>query len=334
MAHAKPTASISLDLDNQWSYMRTHGDAGWESYPSYLSHVLPLALTTLAAQRLKATVFLVGRDAEQERHRELLGQIPQQGHEVGNHSQNHLQWMHRLPRPELEREITLAEEAITTATGVRPRGFRGPGFACSTPLLQILAQRGYDYDCSTFPTFVGPLARAYYFMTARKLTQKETEERQDLFGDVRDGFRPLRSYLWTFGDARGDAGAPLPELLEIPVTTMPGVRTPIHMSYVLYLAQRSSFLALRYLETALRLCAATGIEPSILLHPLDFISGDTCSALRFFPAMAMPATYKRELVSRALALLAQRFDVVPMGEHARRLRAAGSLPRRTPDLSH
>ncbi len=29
----KPIASLSLDLDNKWSYMKTHGDAGWESFP-------------------------------------------------------------------------------------------------------------------------------------------------------------------------------------------------------------------------------------------------------------------------------------------------------------
>lgn len=331
MAHVKPTASLSLDLDNQWSYMRTHGDAGWDRFPSYLASVLPLALETLAAERLKATIFLVGRDAPE--HRDLLMQIPRQGHEVGNHSQNHLQWLHRLPRPELEREIVEAEDAITAATGVRPRGFRGPGFACSATLLQILAERGYAYDCSTFPTFVGPLARAYYFMTARKLTKAEQEERQDLFGDVRDGLRPLHSYLWTFAGQKSAAGQPLPELLEIPVTTMPGVRTPIHMSYVLYLAQRSSFVAMRYLATALRLCQLRGIEPSFLLHPLDFISGDTCSALRFFPAMSMPASRKRELVACALRMLASRFEVVPMGEHARRLCASGTLQRKQPDLA-
>ncbi len=333
MFSRKPTASLSLDLDNQWSYMRTHGDAGWDDYPSYLAQVLPLSLELLAAQRLKATIFLVGRDAQKDPHRDLLIQIPQQGHEVGNHSQNHLQWLHRLPRPELEREISEAEDAITAATGVRPRGFRGPGFACSATLLQILSERGYDYDCSTFPTFVGPLARAYYFMTARQLTAKETEERQDLFGDVRDGLRPLHSYLWNFGGQRDATGHPLNDLLEIPVTTMPGIRMPIHLSYILYLAQKSQWVALRYLGTALRLCEALGIEPSILLHPLDFISGDTCAALRFFPAMAMPAAYKRRLVSRALALLNERFDVVPMGEHARRLRAAGALVRRQPDLA-
>ncbi len=331
MAHPKPTASLSLDLDNQWSYMRTHGDAGWESFPTYLGSVLPLALETLAQKGLKATIFLVGRDALP--HRDLLGEIPRHGHEVGNHSHNHLQWLHRLPRPELADEIVAAEDAITAATGVRPRGFRGPGFACSATLLQILAERGYAYDCSTFPTFVGPLARAYYFMTARKLTKQEQTERQDLFGDVRDGLRPLRSYLWTFGAARSAAGQPLPDLLEIPVTTMPGVRTPIHMSYVLYLAQRSELIALRYLATALRLCELGGIEPSFLLHPLDFISGDSCPALRFFPAMSMAATRKRELLGRALTMLARRFDVVPMGEHARRLQQSGRLGRKQPDLA-
>ena len=44
MASSGLLASLSLDLDNQWSYMRTHGDAGWESRPTYLPLVLPLAL--------------------------------------------------------------------------------------------------------------------------------------------------------------------------------------------------------------------------------------------------------------------------------------------------
>ena len=40
----KPPASLSLDLDNQWSYMKTHGDPAWESLPSYLDVVVPRAL--------------------------------------------------------------------------------------------------------------------------------------------------------------------------------------------------------------------------------------------------------------------------------------------------
>ena len=36
-----PIASLSLDLDNKWSYMKTHGDPGWEGFPSYLDTVVP-----------------------------------------------------------------------------------------------------------------------------------------------------------------------------------------------------------------------------------------------------------------------------------------------------
>ena len=59
----KPYASLSLDLDNQWSYMKTHGDAGWQSYPSYLDAVVPRILEFLATRGLTITFFIVGQDA-------------------------------------------------------------------------------------------------------------------------------------------------------------------------------------------------------------------------------------------------------------------------------
>ena len=42
MKKKKLLASISLDLDDQWSYMKVHGDEGWETFPSYLDVVLPI----------------------------------------------------------------------------------------------------------------------------------------------------------------------------------------------------------------------------------------------------------------------------------------------------
>ena len=37
----KPLAGISLDLDNQWSYMKIHGDKGWEKYRSDFDRFIP-----------------------------------------------------------------------------------------------------------------------------------------------------------------------------------------------------------------------------------------------------------------------------------------------------
>ena len=65
----RPLASLSLDLDNQWSYMKTHGDRGWESFPTYLPLVIPRILDFLAGRHLTISFFVVGQDAALEPNR-------------------------------------------------------------------------------------------------------------------------------------------------------------------------------------------------------------------------------------------------------------------------
>ena len=71
----KPVASLSLDLDNKWSYMKTHGDAGWETFPSYLDTVVPRVLNFLKDRDLKITFFIVGQDAALEKNREAIASL-------------------------------------------------------------------------------------------------------------------------------------------------------------------------------------------------------------------------------------------------------------------
>ena len=319
----RPVASLSLDLDNLWSYLKIHGDAGWESFPSYLDLVVPRVLAFLAERGLRITFFVVGQDAAREENREALAALAAAGHEIGNHSFRHESWLRLYSEAELEEELEKAEEAIEQATGARPAGFRGPGFSLSTATLAVLARRGYRYDASTLPTFLGPLARAYYFRTAG-LTAEQRRQRSALFGTFREGLRPIRPYRWRMGEGR---------LIEIPVTTLPLLRTPIHLSYVLYLDLVSPALGRLYFNTALRLCRLAGVQPSILLHPLDFLGGDDTDALSFFPAMRRPGAWKLARVSEHLAALCRRFEVLTLGEHAARLETAGGLREREPAFS-
>lgn len=314
---SRPLLSLSLDLDNQWSYLKTHGDPGWESFPSYLDPCVDVVLPRLERHGLRITFFVVGQDAALERNHGALRAIADAGHEIGNHSFHHEPWLHTRPREEIDGEIGRAEEAIAAATGQRPRGFRGPGFSFGREILEVLAARGYHYDATTFPTFLGPVARAYYFMRSRGLSAEEKEQRRGLFGRFRDGFQPLRPYRWPVGDG----------LIEIPVTTMPLLKVPIHLSYIVYLARFHRGLARLYLRTALALCRWTGVEPSILLHPLDFLGRDRVEGLGFFPGMDRTTDFKLELFERVLALLRRHHDIVPMAEHAAAA-ARDGLPRR------
>ena len=322
MTDQRPPASVSLDLDNLWSYMKTHGDAGWESRPTYLPVFLPPVLDALDRLGLRITFFVVGVDAARAENAAALRSVTERGHEVGNHSFEHEPWLHRYPREQLEREIADAEEAIVGATGQRPIGFRGPGFSWSADLFEILLDRGYLYDASTLPTFLGPLARAYYFWTA-KLSPEDRAERAALFGSVRDGLRPIKAYRWRMANRR--------TLLEIPVTTFPGIRTPFHLSYLLYLSRVSERLMLAYLRSAATACRLTGTQPSFLLHPLDLLGGDQAPALAFFPGMDLTGERKRELFHRVLTVLGEYFTLVNMSTHARSLDTRSNLAVRKPE---
>ena len=312
----KPIASLSLDLDNQWTYLKTHGDPGWQSFPTYLPLVVPRILRFFEERDLTITVFIVGQDAVLEANRAPIASIAAAGHEIANHSFHHDPWLHLYTDEEIESDLSRAEDAIEQVTGQVPVGFRGPGFSCSPATMRTLATRGYLYDASTFPTFLGPLARAYYFMTSN-LSAQEKEQRKILFGRFSEGFRPIKAYPWAIGSSH---------LLEIPVTTLPLLRTPFHASYLLYLSTFSSRLAISYFRTALWLCRVTGTSPSILLHPLDFLGSDDVRELSFFPAMNLPAERKLRLVSEVVRLLAKHFEVVTMHEHARRAARQVGLP--------
>ncbi|HEY8266011.1 MAG TPA: polysaccharide deacetylase family protein [Steroidobacteraceae bacterium] len=314
-------ASLSLDLDNQWSYMKTHGDAGWQSHPSYLDVVVPRILAFLAERRLTITFFIVGQDAALEKNRAALRSISAAGHEIGNHSFRHEPWLHLYTAAELDEELQKAEVAIEAATGARPRGFRGPGFSLSEDTLETLRRRGYDYDATVFPNLLNPLARAYLFSTS-KLTDEEKEQRSALFGTWKDALRPVRPFRWKLQGG---------QLLEIPVTTLPGLKVPMHLSYLIYLAKFSRIAARSYLRLALGACRMTGTNPSLLLHPLDFLGREDCPALAFFPGMDLARAEKLAIVSDLFAILMASHETVTMGEHARRA-AAGrkALPTLTP----
>ena len=306
----KPLCSLSLDLDNQWSYMKTHGDSGWETYPSYFDILVPLVLDILDRLEIKITFFVVGQDAALDKNKEALSQIIKRGHEIGNHSFSHEPWLHLFQRDRIEREVIQAEEHVVKATGQKPIGFRGPGFSCSPTVLQVLSENGYLFDASILPTYIGPLARAYYFRTAR-LKEKQKMERASLFGGFSDGLKPCKPFYWQLN--RNVI------MLEIPVTTIPFFKLPFHLSYLIYIGQYSKTLMNQYLAFAIMLCRVSLTEPSFLLHPLDLLSGEQVPELKFFPGMDLPAEKKKKYFETVLKKLARHFQLVTMSTHARAL---------------
>jgi len=308
MAGQKPTASLSLDLDNLWSYLKTHGDSSWELYPTYLDTFLPLVLDLLDEQGLTITFFLVGRDVTDAKNRPYLQEIVKRGHEIGNHSFNHEPWMQDYDADRVDDELGRTHRAIEETLGVAPVGFRGPGFCYSGTILRGLAKYGYSFDASTLPSILGPVARLYYFASST-MNRAQRETRKGLFGKFSDGFQSLKPFVWETSSG---------PVLEIPVTTVPIFRTPFHLSYLLWLSRYSRLAAFAYLELALILCRLFGVGPSFLLHPLDLLGKEDAPQLDFFPGMDLPRAYKVEFARSVLRRLQHHFDMVPMSVHAQR----------------
>ena len=301
---------ISLDLDNQWSYMKIHGDAGWEKYPSYFDIFVPHVLDVLDQLKLKITFFIVGKDASLEKNHAMLRLITARGHSVGNHSMSHDSWLHLFPKEKIAEEINGAHDVIATVTGKGPIGFRGPGFCSSPVILDLLIERGYTYDASILPTWLGPLGRIYYFWKS-DLSKEEKEQRRELFGKFRDGLRPVKAFTCTLPSGKS--------ILEIPVSTIPLLKVPFHLSYLLYLSRFSPALMHAYLTVAITLCKITRTAPSFLLHPLDLVGGDQIATLKFFPGMDLPSAKKTEVFTSVVKRLQANFDVMDLNSFAERM---------------
>jgi hypothetical protein len=315
---SKPPAAISLDLDNLWSFMKTHGDRRWEEYPSYLDAFIPKVLGLLKQLDMKITFFIVGKDAALKKNKDLLRQLTDEGHEVANHSFLHEQWLTSYSSERIRQEIVDAETVIAEATGQKPLGFRGPGYCANRLLHNVLMDLGYLYDSSSLPTFLGPLARVYYFLTA-DLDKEEKDKRKELFGGFRNGLMPTKPYLLQAEDGG--------RLLEIPVTTIPLLKIPFHLSYLMYIAGYSEELMRLYLKFGISLCKMSRTPLNFLLHPLDLIGKDAVSELAFFPGMDISSERKTRIFLKVLRMLSEDFQLVNMSTFAQDILQNGKIKK-------
>ncbi|MBK8120129.1 MAG: polysaccharide deacetylase family protein [Sulfuritalea sp.] len=208
----RPAATVSIDLDDLWSYRRSFGLAESAATPSLLPIAIPRFLDFMEQHELRGTVFVVGHDAELTRHAWLFMQIARCGHELGNHSHDHAGDLESWSAERQRNDLGRAHAAIAAASGFTPRGFRGPSFRVSKSLLEAVQAMGYGYDASTFPNALGALARGWQRRRAERLGTQAVLV-ADTFGSSAARRLPLKPYAW---------GLPGGALVEVPVTTFAG----------------------------------------------------------------------------------------------------------------
>ncbi|SMP51629.1 Polysaccharide deacetylase [Neorhodopirellula lusitana] len=312
----RPSASLSLDLDNKWAYLRAAGREDWEACDSYFEIAIERIVNLLGELGLPLTVFLVGRDLLRDEDVSAIEMFDRLSNwEPGNHSLNHLPWLHTMADQEIQDEIEVTHDRILAKTGIHPVGFRGPGFSCPDEVLRVLDRLDYQYDASVFPTSMAPIARAV-FLARTKLRGEQREKAKKLYGGFAAMRNPNQPYMRTLASVGNADGT---NMWEVPVTVLPILRTPVHFSYLNFVAQSSVPLAKTYFRMALATCRRLGVTPSLLLHPPDFLGCEDDTDMAYFPGMKMRAAAKLEFMRWALALFAKQFDVKTMFDQVSQL---------------
>jgi len=147
----KPVAVIHLDLDGATHIYRAHG---WpydrhddQLFVSGLRH----ALDVFDQAGVRATLFVIAEDVDHRGKREALRDAVRRGHEIASHSLTHRS-LTALPLDEKRREVFESRERLAAELKVHVGGFRAPGFDMDRATLELLAEAGYAFDSSLFPT--------------------------------------------------------------------------------------------------------------------------------------------------------------------------------------
>ena len=116
----------------------------------------PKLLEVLRRHEIKAAFFPIGTKVRD--YPEMVKQIDQEGHILGNHSFRHAWWTNFLISGALDREIRMAQEAIDAAIGKVPAYFRPPMGLTNPHLRRGLKKHGLSvvgWDVRPFDTTTG-----------------------------------------------------------------------------------------------------------------------------------------------------------------------------------
>ena len=290
-------ASVSVDLDGLGCYAAIHGlplqldDAALRAVPE----VAVSRLCALFAElEIPATFFVIGRELAISTAG--IKAAAGAGHEIASHSFAHDYALSRLPPEAIDRDLSLAEEAIFAAVGERPRGFRAPGYTLSQSLLEVIRERAYRYDSSLLPS------PPYYAAKVLVMGFQSLRGRRShsILGAPAQLFAKRGPHL------RGG-------LHELPVATLPLLRAPMIGTVVMGLSPG--------LAAALSRRAFAGGHFNLERHGIDALDASDAppSLASVQPGLRTPAALKMKRLRALIVSLKERAALVTLEEAARRI---------------
>ncbi len=305
-------AALSIDLDEIDCYTAIHGLPPLEGDAAHAVYrrAVPRYRALLDDLSIPATFFVIGRDATVANGATLRA-LHEAGHELANHSLNHCYDLTRRDPDTMRREVIEASDRIERAVGVRPVGFRAPGYTVNDTLLDVLEDLGVGYDSSVFPcpAYYAAKAAAISFYGARARlglgrVSASVVDHPRVLSAPADPYRRGRPYTT---QGRG--------LRELPIGVTRGLRLPYIGTSVALAGERGADLLTRQIVGR----PLVNLE----LHGIDLADADEdgLQALRpHQPDLRKSAAFKERSLRAAVARLrASGYRFVTLAKAAEKL---------------
>ena len=289
---SRPVATVSVDVDPVDLHLVGYGFPGLEPDSHVYTAALPRLLETFERCGVRATLFMVGRDAEA--YERDIGAAAAAGHEIASHTWSHPIGFASLPVAQQRHELADSRAALEAASARPVVGFRAPNFDMNAAAASRLLAAGYRYDASAYPTPMLLPARAV-------LAMKSSDPL---------GVLAMRPWPFTWRRQPYDWDVKGGRLREFPVAVTPGVRLPVYHT-LRYFSDDRRF------ESQLDGFVRRGETLSYVLHAVDALGmaeDRVDPRLGKHPGMDRPLAAKLALLERSLAAIVARFEPHPYAE--------------------
>jgi peptidoglycan/xylan/chitin deacetylase (PgdA/CDA1 family) len=306
--HQEPRlCCVSVDVDGIDHYCAIHGLSSIDTAVSGLSHTLGVRRLCALAEELDIplTWFVVASDTGNAEFVGLLKSAIEHGHEIANHTLDHRYDLTRLPHELQVLQVQKAQDILESSVGVRPVGFRAPGYTVNDSLLELLQVSHFLYDSSVFPcpAYYGAKALVLLVQTLQSRRSSSILDNPRVLAAPTAPYRCGRPYT-----RRGDG------IVELPIQVTPALRVP-------------------FIGTTLTLCGpkwASWLAQSLLgvplinleLHAIDVLSSqDGLGELaRFQKDLRLTVAHKRASLLAAIETIkAAGYRFVTLASAAREL---------------
>lgn len=167
--------AISVDYEEYFRAASLKSYLGSISPPSRLSESLDITLNVLSEYKIKATFFILGREAEDRP--DLIKRISECGHELASHSMDH-EHIFKLSPVQFREQASSSKKIIEDISGREVLGFRAPNFSIipgTEWAYEILIESGYLYDSSAYPVWHPSYKNTSHATNVHKIKTKSGE---------------------------------------------------------------------------------------------------------------------------------------------------------------